>query len=125
MVAGSDFGLCGGQCPFNHGGQVDRLGVQVDLAAGNPRDVEQIIDHAGHLLHLPIQDIHIHTSNDQPVVESSILDETELEALAKSMVTAFADEPEIASRLLDRLGTTEPFNRNPDAAKRIAERLRS
>ena len=73
---------------------------------------------------LPIQDIHIHTANDQPVAESSILEEPELEALANRMVSAFVDQPKIASRLLDKLGTTEPFNRNPDAAKRIAERLR-
>jgi hypothetical protein len=73
---------------------------------------------------LPIQDIHVHTSNDQPIAESKILGETEMEALANRMITAFADEPEIASRLLDKLGTTEPFNRNPDAAKRIVERLR-
>jgi len=73
---------------------------------------------------LPIQDIHIHTSNDQPVAEAAVLDESELEALARRMMDAFADEPEIASRLLDKLPTTEPFNRDPAAAERIAKRLR-
>lgn len=73
---------------------------------------------------LPIQDIHIHTSNDQPVAEAAVLDESELEALARRMVNAFADEPDITSRLLDKLPTTEPFNCDPAAAKRIAERLR-
>lgn len=73
---------------------------------------------------LPIQDIHIHTSNDQPVAEAAVPDESALELLARRMITAFADEPEIASRLLDKLPMTEPFNRDPDAAKRIAERLR-
>lgn len=73
---------------------------------------------------LPIQDIHIHTANDQPVAEAAALDENELEGLARRIVNAFASEPEIASRLLDKLTTTEPFNRNPAAAKRIADRLR-
>jgi Histidine kinase-, DNA gyrase B-, and HSP90-like ATPase len=73
---------------------------------------------------LPIQDIHIHTSNDQPVAEAAVLDESELEALALRMVIAFENEPDIASRLLDKLAMTEPFNRDPAAAKRIAERLR-
>lgn len=73
---------------------------------------------------LPIQDIHIHTSNDQPVAEPALLDESALEALARRMINAFADEPAIASRLLDKLAVTEPFNRDPAAAKRIVERLR-
>jgi len=73
---------------------------------------------------LPIQDIHIHTSNDQPVAETAALDENELELLARRMVNAFADAPDIASRLLDKLPMTEPFNRDPAAAKRIAQKLR-
>ncbi len=73
---------------------------------------------------LPIQDIHIHTSNDQPVAEAAVPNESELEVLARRMVRAFADEPDIASRLLDKLAMTEPFNRDPAAANRIAERLR-
>ena len=73
---------------------------------------------------LPIQDIHIHTSNDQPVADASALDESELEVLARRMVAAFVDQPDIAARLLDKLAMTEPFSRDPAAAKRIAEKLR-
>ena len=73
---------------------------------------------------LPIQDIHIHTSNDQPVVAPPILSGVELDALATRMIDAFKDEPQIAQRLLNKLGSTEPFNRNPDATRRIIERLR-
>ena len=73
---------------------------------------------------LPIQDIHIHTSNDQPVAEPDILTENQLEELAKKMINAFANQPETASRLLDKLPMTEPFNRNPYAAARIVGRLR-
>lgn len=74
---------------------------------------------------VPIHDIHIHTSNDLPVADLAVPAEAELEGLARMMMNAFADKPEIASRLLDKLPMTEPFNRNPEAAERIAERLRS
>jgi hypothetical protein len=73
---------------------------------------------------LPIHDIHIHTVNDQPVVDPSLPNESELEIIARRIVNAFSDNPEIAARILQQLPVTEPFNRNPDAAVRIAERLR-
>lgn len=72
---------------------------------------------------LPIHDIHIHTINDQPVAEPAVPDEIELENIARRIMGAFSDQPETASRILERLPVTEPFNRNPDAALRIAERL--
>ncbi len=72
---------------------------------------------------LPIHDIHIHTANDQPVAETAALDESELESLARRIVAAFSDQPEITSKILEKLPVTEPFNQNPDAARRIAERL--
>lgn len=74
---------------------------------------------------LPIHDIHIHTVNDQPVAETEMPDECELEVLARRIVEAFSDQPAVTSRMLDRLAVTEPFNRNPDAARRIVERLRA
>lgn len=74
---------------------------------------------------LPIHDIHVHTSNDQPVAEPTVPDENELEAVARRIVIALSDDPEIVSRILERLPVTEPFNRNPDAAARIARRLRT
>jgi hypothetical protein len=73
---------------------------------------------------LPIHDIHIHTVNDQLVAEPAVPDEEELERIARRIVEAFSDQPEITSRILEKLPVTEPFNRNPDAARRIAERLR-
>ena len=72
---------------------------------------------------LPIHDIHIHTANDQPVFEPEIPDETELEIVARRILAAFADQPEVAARIIEGLPITEPFNRNPDAARRIAERI--
>ncbi len=72
---------------------------------------------------LPIHDIHIHTAHDQPVAETAALDESELESLARRIVAAFSDQPEITSKILEKLPVTEPFNQNPDAARRIAERL--
>ncbi|MGI8527249.1 MAG: ATP-binding protein [Pseudolabrys sp.] len=73
---------------------------------------------------LPIHDIHIHTANDQPVAEPALPDEEELEGIARRIVEAFSDQPDITSRILEKLPVTEPFNRNPEAALRIAERLR-
>jgi hypothetical protein len=72
---------------------------------------------------LPIHDIHIHTANDQPVAEPAVPDEEDLEGIARRIVEAFSDQPEITSRILERLPVTEPFNRNPEAARRIVERL--
>lgn len=74
---------------------------------------------------IPIHDIYIHVSNDLPVAEPDAETEPDLEALARRLVQAFSDAPETVTRLLDRLPLTEPFNRLPDAARRIAERLRS
>jgi hypothetical protein len=74
---------------------------------------------------LPIHDIHIHTVNDQPVAEPELPSEAELEEIARRIVEAFSDQPDVTSRILKQLPVTEPFNRNPDAAARIAERLRA
>lgn len=74
---------------------------------------------------LPIHDIHIHTANDQPVSEPALLDEAMLESMARQIITAFRDRPEEASRILEQLHLTEPFNRNPGAALRIVEKLRA
>jgi hypothetical protein len=74
---------------------------------------------------LPVHDIHIHTANDQPIAEVPTLEESELENMARQIVGAFPDQPEIANRILAKLPVTEPFNRNPDAARRIAESLRA
>jgi hypothetical protein len=74
---------------------------------------------------LPIHDIHLHTANDRAVAEPEVPNEYELETMARRIMTAFSDQPEIASRILERLPVTEPFNRNPDAARRIVERLRA
>ena len=74
---------------------------------------------------VPIHDMYIHVSNDLPVAEPAAETEADLEALARRLVQAFSDSPELIVRLLDRLPLTDPFNRLPDAARRIAERLRS
>lgn len=73
--------------------------------------------------HLPIHDIHIHTSNDQPVAEPTGFKEAELEALATRLKAAFLDKPDQAKRMLETLPNTEPFNRDPDAARRILRRI--
>jgi hypothetical protein len=73
---------------------------------------------------LPIHDIHIHTANDLAIAEPKMPDEAELERIARRLADAFADQPLVANRMLDMLPMTEPFNRNPDVARRIAERIR-
>jgi hypothetical protein len=73
---------------------------------------------------LPVHDIHLHISNDLPVSEDGGADKGELEALAARLVDAFRDQPAMVKQLLDRLPITEPFSRDPDGARRIAEKLR-
>lgn len=74
---------------------------------------------------LPIHDIHVHVSNDLPVAEPAGHSEADLETLARRLLSVFHDLPEQAARLVDRLHLTDPFSRDPEAARRIAERLRA
>jgi hypothetical protein len=72
---------------------------------------------------LPAHEIHLHISNDLPVAEPEQPDYGELRALAERLVAAFADQAGMVRSLLARLPATDPFNRNPDVARRIAEEL--
>jgi hypothetical protein len=72
---------------------------------------------------LPIHDIHVHVSNDLPVADPEVYSEVDLEALARRLLSVFHDLPEHAARLVDRLHLTDPFSRDPDTARRIAERI--
>jgi hypothetical protein len=74
---------------------------------------------------LPVHDIHLHISNDLPVAETPPMEGDELEALARRMLEAFSDQPEAIQRLLDRLPMTDPFSRDPENARRLAEALRT
>lgn len=74
---------------------------------------------------LPIHDIHLHISNDLPVVESTALDADALANLAERMLQAFAGQPDAQRLLLERLPLTEPFSRDPQTARQIAEELRT
>ena len=60
-----------------------------------------------------------------PVAEVAAPNESEMERAVQRMMDTFADQREVLQRMLDRLPVTEPFNRNPDAAKRIVEKYRS
>ena len=72
---------------------------------------------------LPAHDIHLHISNDLPVAEPEVPPYEELRVLAERMVAAFADQPSVVRSLLAHLPGTDPFNRDPDTARRIAEEL--
>ncbi len=72
---------------------------------------------------LPAHDIHLHISNDLPVAEPEVPPYEELRVLAERMVAAFADQPSVVRSLLAHLPGTDPFNRAPDTARRIAEEL--
>jgi hypothetical protein len=72
---------------------------------------------------LPAHDIHLHISNDLPVAEPEVPTFEELRALAERMVAAFADQPAVVRSLLARLPLTDPFNRDPETARRIAGEL--
>lgn len=72
---------------------------------------------------VPIQDIYIQMTNDLPVAPMPDIEEPELEERARRLVDAFADQPDEVRKILTELHMTAPFNANPEAAKRIAERL--
>jgi hypothetical protein len=72
---------------------------------------------------LPAYDIHLHISNDLPVVEPTALSYQELRSLAERMVSAFADQPAAVRSILERLPITDPFNRNPEIARQVAQEL--
>jgi Histidine kinase-, DNA gyrase B-, and HSP90-like ATPase len=73
---------------------------------------------------LPVYDIHLHLSNDLPVSEESEITGAELEALARRMIDAFRDRPDQIAAILEQLPKTDPFSRDPDGARRLAEGLR-
>lgn len=72
---------------------------------------------------LPIHDIHLHVANDLPVGGESGVTEVDLEQLAQRMVDAFQDRPDMMQRILERLPSTDPFNRDPQMTRRIVEKL--
>ena len=72
---------------------------------------------------LPIHDIHLHLSNDLPVADAPEISGGEMEALARRMIDAFRDQPEMVAGILSRLPSMEPFSQNPDEARRITEML--
>ena len=72
---------------------------------------------------LPVHDIHLHISNDLPVADESGITDADLEALARRMIEAFRDHPDQVESILQRLPATDPFSRDPDQARRLAERL--
>jgi hypothetical protein len=74
---------------------------------------------------IPANDIYLHISNDLPLIEAEVPTFDELELLAERMVAAFEGQPDVIRSLLTRLPMTDPFTRDPDAARRIAERLAS
>jgi hypothetical protein len=91
--------------------------------AADERHAEQLLRLLEDLL--PVHEIHLHISNDLPVSDGPSVEKTELEALAQQLTEAFADRPDDRLRLLDGLHLIDPFNRAPELARRIAERLRA
>lgn len=91
--------------------------------AVDERHAEQLLQLVEDLL--PIHEIHLHISNDLPVSDFGSTDEAELETLARQLLEAFADRPDDQLRLLDRLHLIDPFNRAPEQACEIAQRLRT
>jgi hypothetical protein len=93
------------------------------LATGRPDDTDRLL----HLIEeaLPVHDIHVHVANDVRLAEPDDPNEGELEDLARRLFEAMRDDTEARARLASRLPGIEPFNRNPELAKRIAERMYS
>lgn len=72
---------------------------------------------------LPLHDIHLHISNDLPVAEGSSMSDDELRSLARRLADAFRDQPAVLANLLAKLPSMEPFSRDPERARRIAQEL--
>ena len=103
--------------------KVNRLHPAISAMTSNHPEVDdllRLIESA-----LPVHDIHLHISNDLPVADAPELPTSELEALARRMIDAFSDQPDVVKGILDRLPTTEPFSRDPDRARLLAEKLQS
>lgn len=92
------------------------------LSTGRPDDTNRLL----HLIEeaLPVHDIHVHVANDVALAELNDPNEDELEDLARRLFEAMRDDAEARTRLASRLPGIEPFNRNPDLARRIVERIR-
>jgi len=71
---------------------------------------------------LPAHEIHLHISNDLPVAEYVGVS-SDLEALAIELSSAFREDPERRAKLLEKMHLIEPFNRAPEEARAIAQRL--
>ena len=71
---------------------------------------------------LPVHDIHIHLTNDLPVEDSGNIED--LETVALQLLSVFDDDQVTRSKLLDTLHLIEPFSRDPERARQIAEGLR-
>jgi hypothetical protein len=95
--------------------------VEAMLGSGEP-DLDRLLRLLEELL--PVHEIHLHIANDLPVVENPSFPNEDLQALARRMVDAFRDRPDTVRQLLDRLPLTDPFNRDPEYARQIAEALR-
>lgn len=91
--------------------------------AADERHAEQLLRLLEDLL--PVHEIHLHISNDLPVLDGPSVEDALLEALARQLMEAFADRPDDRLRLLDGLHLIDPFNRAPEQARRIAEALRA
>ena len=103
--------------------EIDREHPAVrSLMAGETSDVERLF----RLLEstLPYYDIHVHMAGDVSVEPENSRDELEREMddLIGRVIRAFGDDPDLRTRLLEGLDTIEPFNRDPELARRLAAR---
>lgn len=74
---------------------------------------------------VPVHDIYVHVSNDLPIGSGEAeMTEVELEALATTLLGAFAGVLEMKQAVLEKLHLTDPFSRYPDMAQRIMGKLR-
>lgn len=71
---------------------------------------------------LPAHEIHLHISNDLPVSEYDT-DSGQLEELATQLLSAFGEDDVAKHKLIENLHLIEPFNRAPERARSIAQRL--
>lgn len=94
--------------------------VTAAVNGAGPEDVSRLLKFVEDLI--PAHEIHLHIANDLPVAEYSD-ENSDLEALALELVSAFADDPDKKSAILQKLHLMDPFNRAPEKAREIATRL--
>ncbi len=116
----------------------DRDGVRYEIDLEHPvisslrssadqgllNDIDNVLDAVAEAL--PVEALYNDRANDRMGHKKEDSDDTtlcRLEDLARQMVAAFRDRPDECGRLLNSLGSIEPFSLHPEITRTIQKRL--